>query len=92
MVLEESKLGRCQDETIHSLLNFACQKFLQAGVASPRLDAEILIADGLKVSRTTLLTHPDRILKRSEDQMFFSRIERRVLREPVSHITGVQEF
>lgn len=92
MVLGESKLGRCQGETIHSLLKFSCQKFLQAGVASPRLDAETLIADGLKVSRTALLTHPDRILKRPEVQMLFARIERRVLREPVSHITGVQEF
>jgi release factor glutamine methyltransferase len=56
------------------------------------LDAEVLVADGLKVSRTELMTHPDRVLNRAEEQMLCSRIERRVLREPVSHITGVQEF
>ena len=91
-VLEESKLDRCRDGTIFSFLNWACHKFLQAGVVSPRLDAEILMADGLRVSRTELMTHPDRVLNRAEERMFCSRIERRVLREPVSHITGVQEF
>ena len=91
-VLEESKLDRCRDGTIFSFLNWACHKFLQAGVVSPRLDAEILMADGLRVSRTELMTHPDRVLNRAEERMLCSRIERRVLREPVSHITGVQEF
>ena len=38
------------------------------------------------------MTHPDRVLNRAEERMLCSRIERRVLREPVSHITGVQEF
>jgi release factor glutamine methyltransferase len=89
-VLEESKLDHCP--TLGSFLNKACQRFLQAGIASPRLDAEILIADALKVSRTALLTYPDRVLSRAEEQMLCTRIERRVLREPVSHITGVQEF
>ena len=88
----QSKLSRCRDGTIFSFLNWACHKFLRAGVASPRLDAEVLVADGLKVSRTELMTHPDRVLNRTEEQMLCSRIERRVLREPVSHITGVQEF
>jgi len=88
----QSKLSRCRDGTIFSFLNWACHKFLRAGVASPRLDAEVLVADGLKVSRTELMTHPDRVLNRAEEQMLCSRIERRVLREPVSHITGVQEF
>jgi release factor glutamine methyltransferase len=50
------------------------------------------MADGLRVSRTELMTHPDRVLNRAEERMFCSRIERRVLREPVSHMTGVQEF
>jgi release factor glutamine methyltransferase len=89
-VLKESKLDHCW--TLNSFLNWACQRFLQVGIASPRLDAEILIADALKVSRTTLLTYPDRKLSRAEEQMLCSRIERRVLREPVSHITGIQEF
>ena len=92
MLLEETKLGLNRDGTVYSFLNWASQNFLRAGIASHRLDAEILIADGLKISRTKLMTHPERILDRAEEQMLCSRIERRVLREPVSHITGIQEF
>ncbi|MBT3924112.1 MAG: peptide chain release factor N(5)-glutamine methyltransferase [Nitrospina sp.] len=92
MLLEETKLDLSRDGTVYSFLNWASQKFLRAGITSHRLDAEILIADGLKISRTELMTHPERILNRAEEQMLCSRIERRVLREPVSHITGNQEF
>ncbi len=90
--LEESKRGRFQDRTLHAFINEACQKFSQAGIPSPRLDAEILVSEGLKISRTALLTHPDRVLNRVETELLGRSIQRRVLREPVSHITGVQEF
>ena len=91
-VLEESKLDRCRDGTIFSFLNWACHKFLQAGIASPRLDAEILMADGLRVSRTELMTHPDRVLNRAEERMFCSRTGGGVLRDPVFILTGVRDF
>jgi len=91
-ILEDSKRNCFQDETLHNFLTEACEKFLQAGVSSPRLDAEILIAEGLNISRTALLTHPERILSKAEIEMLAHRIQRRVLREPVSHILGVQEF
>ncbi len=84
------KMDRCQNLT--SFLDWAQHKLLQAEVASPRLDAEVLMAESLNISRTELMTYPDRVLSRIEAENFCSRIERRVLREPVSHITGVQEF
>ncbi|MBC8286488.1 MAG: peptide chain release factor N(5)-glutamine methyltransferase [Nitrospinae bacterium] len=83
-------MDRCQNLT--SFLDWAQHKLLQAEVASPRLDAEVLMAESLNISRTELMTYPDRVLSRIEAENFCSRIERRVLREPVSHITGVQEF
>ncbi len=85
-VLEEIKM----DQTLISFLDWAQHKL--SGVVSPRLDAEVLMAQSLDISRTELMTYPDRILNRIEAKNFYSRIERRVLREPVSHITGVQEF
>ncbi len=92
-VLEESgKLDRLQSGTLQAFINWSCDKFKQAGIPSPRLDAEILIAEGLKISRTALLTHPERILDRAEEELLCARIQKRILREPVSHITGVQEF
>ncbi len=85
-VLEEIKM----DQTLISFLAWAQRKL--SGVASPWLDAEVLMAQSLDISRTELMTYPERILNRIEAKNFCSRIERRVLREPVSHITGVQEF
>ena len=81
-------MDRCQ--TLSSFIDWAQQKLSQ--VASPRMDAEVLMAESLNISRTELMTYPDRVLNRVEAENFRSRIERRVLREPVSQITGVQEF
>ena len=89
-VLEGTKMDRCQ--TLTSFLDWAQHKLLQAEVASPRLDAEVLMAESLNISRTELMTYPGRVLNQVEAENFRSSIERRVLREPVSHITGVQEF
>ncbi len=84
--LEEVKM----EQTLTSFIDWAQRKL--SGVVSPRLDAEVLMAQSLDISRTELMTYPDRILNRIEAKNFCSRIERRVLREPVSYITGVQEF
>ncbi|MZH03390.1 MAG: peptide chain release factor N(5)-glutamine methyltransferase [Nitrospinae bacterium] len=78
------------DRCLTSFLDWAQKKLLH--VASPRMDAEVLMSQTLNISRTELLTYPDRILNRDEVEKFRSRIERRVLREPVSQITGSKEF
>lgn len=83
-VLEGTKM------TLSSYLEWAQHKL--AEVAGPRLDAEVLMAHSLDISRTVLMAYPERFLNRIEAEKFCSSIERRVLREPVSHITGIQEF
>ena len=89
-VVDRKKTGSYH--TLISFLNFAHQKLLQAEVASPRLDAEVLMAENLNISRAELMTYPRRLLTCVEAGNFLSKIERRVLREPVSHIIGVKEF
>jgi release factor glutamine methyltransferase len=89
-VLAGSKKDSCK--TLISFLDWAQYKLLQAEVVSPRLDAEVLMAEILNISRTELMTYPTRILSCIEASNFRSKIERRFLREPVSQITGVQEF
>jgi release factor glutamine methyltransferase len=89
-VLAGAKKDHCK--TLTSFLDWAQHKLLKAEVASPRLDAEVLMAESLNISRTELMTYPAQILSRVEAENFRSRIERRVLREPVSQITGVKEF
>jgi release factor glutamine methyltransferase len=56
---------------------------------TPRLDAELLMADVLGISRSALL------LGRMQDdapEAFAARIARRLAHEPVAYITGQQEF
>lgn len=59
---------------------------------SPRLDAEVLLAHALQVSRTHLYTWPDRALDATVEQRFLALAEQRAAGVPVAYLTGVQEF
>ncbi|NQU36481.1 MAG: peptide chain release factor N(5)-glutamine methyltransferase [Actinobacteria bacterium] len=72
------------------LLRQAQEKLAAAGVASPRVDAEIFMAHALGVSRGQLLTHAE--LSRAQSSEFTAAVARRVLREPVQHIIGQAWF
>ena len=61
-----------------------------AGVRTPRVDAELLLADLLGVTRTQLVTFgtmPDTLVTE-----FHRRITRRAAREPLQYITGAAPF
>ena len=70
-VVNKKKTG-C-NQTLISFLNFAHQKLLQAEVASPRLDAEVLMAENLNISRAELMTYPGRLLTCVEAGNFLSK-------------------
>lgn len=55
-------------------------------------DAELLLLDTLKISRVTLLAHPDCEMTQSQIAQYEGTIARRLLREPIQYITGQQEF
>ncbi|OYQ36309.1 protein-(glutamine-N5) methyltransferase, release factor-specific [Sandarakinorhabdus cyanobacteriorum] len=59
------------------------------GGDTARLDAEVLLAHLLGISRGALLLHPDR---RIDVQAYDLLVERRAKGEPVAHITGSREF
>ncbi len=59
------------------------------GGASPRLDAEVLLAHCLGVDRGTLILQPD---LRIDPQAYEKLIDRRVAGEPVAYILGHREF
>lgn len=56
---------------------------------TPRLDAEVLMAHALGVSRSDLLL---RHMRDSAPEQFAALVERRCGHEPVAYITGEQEF
>ena len=64
-----------------------------AGVDTPRLDAEVLLAHALGVDRLTLLVDGEAPVQGPAVRVFQDAVRRRsVGREPVAYITGVKGF
>ena len=58
---------------------------------TPRLDAEVILASLLELSRSTLIAHPELCLG-DKEAAFLSSIARRATGLPVAYIIGVREF
>ena len=78
--------------TIGSLLQTATGYLRERGSTSPRLDAELLLAETLGVERIHLYTHYDRPLSSSEVDGYRALIARRAQHEPVAYILGRSHF
>jgi release factor glutamine methyltransferase len=63
-----------------------------AGCMSPRLDAELLIADALGVGREQLFLDPDMEIPPPAARMIAEHVRRRNEREPVAYILGKKGF
>jgi release factor glutamine methyltransferase len=73
-------------------LRGAAQRLRAGGSRSPRLDAELLLASALGVSRAELFREPGRTLLPDEAARFEELMGRRVAREPVAYILGRRAF
>ncbi len=67
----------------------AVAQLAEAGCDTPRLDAELLLADALGIERAQLYT---RAVDSDEPPGFADRVRRRASREPVAYITGRRAF
>jgi release factor glutamine methyltransferase len=63
-----------------------------AGCDTPRLDAELLIADALGVDRGVLVSNPAFEVPPGAARLIGERVRRRVAREPVAYILGRRGF
>ena len=91
MVAARHQPGRNQTMQFNSLI--AASEERLAGVSdSPRLDAELLLADALGHNRTWLVTHAGDQADEAQISAFEARLERRLAGEPVAYILGVREF
>ena len=79
-------------KTIRYLIAQGTQSLHQAGVDTPRLDAELLLADLLGVGRAYLYAHPEEEVGATILQEWQHRLKRRVRREPLAYILGKAEF
>jgi release factor glutamine methyltransferase len=68
------------------------QYFGRAGIPSPRLDAEVLLAHVLGIPRIQLYAGFDRPLLAAELDRYRSLVRRRAQREPVAYLLEMKEF
>jgi len=67
--------------------------FLTAkGIEGARLDAELLLAEAVGMTRTQLYTNFEQPLGAAEVARYRESVRRRAAREPVAYITGRREF
>lgn len=78
--------------TVLAVLRWTTDYLAGKGVESPRLDAEVLLADLLGIGRVQLYLEYDRPLSREELAGYRERIKRRAAREPAAYIIGRREF
>jgi release factor glutamine methyltransferase len=79
-------------ETLQNLLRWATDHFKNHHVPEPRASAELLLGHVLGLDRPSLHLHPQRAIEANELAAFRTCVERRLRREPVQYITGIQEF
>ncbi|HEV2813242.1 MAG TPA: peptide chain release factor N(5)-glutamine methyltransferase [Solirubrobacteraceae bacterium] len=78
---------------VRDALDSALVALEAAGVDTPRLDAEVLLARALGVDRAALAMHPDREVAGPAARWFQDAVRRRALRrEPVAYIVGRKGF
>lgn len=65
---------------------------LREASATPRLDAEVLLAHSTGFSRASLLAFPERTLASGERTAFEQRVRARAAGVPVAYLTGRKEF
>ncbi|HXG19034.1 MAG TPA: HemK/PrmC family methyltransferase, partial [Methylomirabilota bacterium] len=79
-------------KSVAALLTEAEAILRTQGVDTPRLDAEVLLAHCLGVSRAQLYTRLSAEVSPTDHAVFSQVIGRRARREPLAYITGVREF
>jgi len=78
---------------VRDALDSAVIPLRAAKVETPRLDAEVLLAEAMGVDRAALVMDPDRALDGRATRRFQTMVRRRVFdREPVAYILGRKGF
>lgn len=78
--------------TIGALQTGARRQFAEAGLATPALDADLLLAAAVQTRRETLIAYPEHLVSAAQQAFFHTMVSRRLAHEPVSRILGRREF
>lgn len=79
-------------DTVAGLVGEAGRILARAGVASPRLDARLLLAHALSADHAALIRDGEAPVGGARRAAFMALVRRRAAREPVSRILGTREF
>jgi release factor glutamine methyltransferase len=77
---------------VAALVASATDRLAAAGSGSPRLDAELLLAQAVGTDRTGILAHPAALVGDGPRATFEALLARRELGEPVAYLRGFREF
>ena len=77
---------------VFEALAAACEELTRHAVVNSRVDAEILLAQSLGKTRSSLLAHHRDEVDASLGRVFFARVRERCLGKPLQYILGQQEF
>ena len=78
--------------TLRDFLHRAREQLTAVGVPEPRLEAEIMLTDALRVPRHRLYASQDDDLPTEVEKTLEEVMERRLKREPLAYILGHREF
>lgn len=78
--------------TLLELIKRTADYFKKAGIETPRLDAELILADVLGLTRMELYQQFERPLTEAELDQLRPLVKRRSRREPLQHVLGWVDF
>ena len=78
--------------SVRDAIGAAVDALHAAGVAGPRLDAELLLAEATGCDRARLAADPDAAVGADAGRRFAAMVRRRLRREPVAYILGRKGF
>jgi release factor glutamine methyltransferase len=81
-----------RDEDARTWIAGAAALLAAAGVPDPGRDAELLLLHVLGIDRAALHARPERTIPPEAARRARDLVRRRAAREPLQHLTGVQEF
>ncbi len=78
--------------SVRDALGASVDALTAAGVESPRLDAELLLAEATGWNRARLAADPDAAVPPAAARLFGESVRRRLRREPVAYVLGRKGF
>ncbi len=84
--------GDPKEWSVADLARWATDDFRARGLESPRLEAELIVAFALGITRVEVIVHGARIVADDELVRLRELVKRRRAREPMAYLRGEREF